>query len=179
MKLQKKNYELKVIHNNEIRIQPTESTYYSSIIKLLRQKETKYYTYKPKELRGFKVVLRNMHHSADQADIKQELEELGHKVMNIHNMQQRGTNKPLPLFTIELESKENNKTIYDIDQLLNCKISFEASHHKRTIPQCSNCQMYGHTKNYCTRDSVCVKCAGKHKTLDCRLLKEHDTPKCA
>lgn len=28
-------------------------------------------------------------------------------------------------------------------------------------------------------DSVCVKCAGKHKTIDCQLTKQDNNPKCA
>lgn len=51
--------------------------------------------------------------------------------------------------------------------------------HKRIISQCSNCQKYGHTKNYCTKDPVCVKCAGAHKTLNCQMIPGKDTVKCA
>lgn len=104
---------------------------------------------------------------------------MGHKVVNISNILQRGTKNPLSMFTIELQTNPNNKTIYSVTNLLHCKISFEPPHHKREIPQCSNCQKYGHTKNYCNKAPICVKCAGKHKTIDCKQTHPESTPKCA
>ena len=46
------------------------------------------------------------------------------------------------------------------------------------IPQCNNCQRLGHTKNFCTREAICVKCAGKHSTTVC-TKKCNTAPKCA
>lgn len=175
----KNKYELKVLKNNEIKIQTQDSNSFSSINTLLKQKDTHYYTYKPKDQKGFKVVLRNMHYSTNKDDIVSELAELGHKVVNISNILQRSTKKPLSLFAIELASSQNNKTIYNVSSLLHCKISFEPPHHKREIPQCSNCQKYGHTKNYCNKLPVCVKCAGNHKTMDCKKSFSSSTVKCA
>ncbi|GBL89003.1 Nucleic-acid-binding protein from transposon X-element [Araneus ventricosus] len=44
--------------------------------------------------------------------------------------------------------------------------------------QCYNCQQLFHHSKFCSRDMVCVKCAGKHKSKDC--VKPPTTPaKCA
>ena len=171
-------YQLKILNNNEVKIQSTESENYSSIIKLLDEKNTRYYTYKPKQQRGFKVVLRNTHYSTNKDEIVSELLEKGHKVTNINNILQRQTKKPLSLFHIELESNPTNKDIYQITNLLHCKISFEPPHHKRVIPQCSNCQKYGHTKNFCHMEPACVKCAGKHRTAECKKPINDSSVKC-
>lgn len=61
------------------------------------------------------------------------------------------------MFFIDLEPNLNNKIIYIIKQLLQCRIVFKAPKPKRDIPQCANCQWYGHTKKYCHRNSS-VKC---------------------
>jgi len=45
------------------------------------------------------------------------------------------------------------------------------------LPQCKNCQSWGHTKSYCHKESRCVKCAGKHTTESCSKPKEVP-PKC-
>jgi len=45
------------------------------------------------------------------------------------------------------------------------------------LPQCKNCQSWGHTKSYCHKESRCVKCAGKHTTESCGKPKEVP-PKC-
>nr|CAI5817631.1 unnamed protein product [Callosobruchus analis] len=40
------------------------------------------------------------------------------------------------------------------------------------------CQQYGHSRTYCNRPYVCVKCGGGHSTASCK--KPKDTPaKCA
>ncbi|KAI4473269.1 hypothetical protein M0802_016212 [Mischocyttarus mexicanus] len=75
--------------------------------------------------------------------------------------------KPLPLFFIELAPQDNNKNIYEINNLLNTIIKIEPPKTKRVIPQCTQCQAYGHTKNYCNRNPACVKCAQKHLTTHC------------
>lgn len=77
--------------------------------------------------------------------------------------------------------KDNNKDIYKIEHLLHCKVIFEPPRPKRTLPQCTNCQKYEHTKNYCTKDPICVKCAGKHSSSSCTINTSSDRTsiKCA
>ena len=87
------SFMLKILAYNEVRIQANDHSTYKQIFEMLKQKGTKLYTFKPKEERGFKIILRNMHFSADQEEIKKELHEKGHKVLNIYNIQQRKTKK--------------------------------------------------------------------------------------
>ena len=178
-KIAPNKFDLKILSNGEVKVQLHSPTHYIETIKMLKLKSTEYYTYKPKNERGFKIILRNMHYSTDMDEIKQELLLQNHKVINIYNILQRGSRNPTSLFSIELETSPNNKEVYSIQYLLNCKISFEPPHHKRTIPQCSNCQKYGHTKNFCNLNPVCVKCAGKHKTADCKKLSNDNSTQCA
>ena len=65
---------------------------------------------------------------------------------------------------VELFSDVSNKYIYDIQYLLHCKVAFEPPRPKCTIPQCANCQQYGHTKAYCHRIPKCVN--PEHLTSD-------------
>jgi hypothetical protein len=44
------------------------------------------------------------------------------------------------------------------------KIVVEAPRKKTSIVQCTRCQSHGHTKTYCSRSFVCVKCGGDHDT---------------
>ena len=173
------NYELQVLKNNEVKIVSANIDQYNSLIEFLNSKSTEYYTFKPKHLRGFKVVLRNMHYSTDLCDIKNELSELGHEVVHIQNMMHTHTKQPMSLFSIELKPKSNNYEIFSLNDLLHCKVKFEKPHKKRTPPQCTNCQKYGHTKNFCTKRPVCVKCAQEHKTSDCLVVLTRDQIKCA
>jgi len=46
-------------------------------------------------------------------------------------------------------------------------VESNSNHHtKREIPQCINCQSYGHTKSFCFRRAKCVKCAGDYPTIN-------------
>lgn len=173
------SFEIKILPKNQVKIQPTSKEAYKTIVKELDVKGTEYYTYKPKHERSFKVILKHMHPSTDTDEIKAALLDLDHSVTNIWNMKQASTNNPLHLFVVELQPKSNNKDIYNIKNLLHCRIKFEPPRPKRTIPQCSNCLAYGHTKTYCRRSPRCIKCAGNHASIDCSRKERSENVKCA
>ena len=82
------------------------------------------------------------------------------------------------LFYVDLEPKENNMEVYNIQYINNMEITFEPPNKRSTIIQCTRCQVYGHSKTYCTGPYKCVKCGEDHMTVDCR--KTRDTPpRCA
>ena len=165
--------------NKNVKIQPHSSEKYLPIVEELKKKNTEFFTYQRKQDKTYKVVLRNMHPSVDINELKNEIESFNHQVIRITNIRQRISQKPLPLFFIELASKDNNKKIYEIEKILNLIVSFEPPRKKRDIPQCLKCQEYGHTKNYCFKCPVCVKCANKHLTSDCPIKEKISDVKCA
>ncbi|EFN89295.1 Nucleic-acid-binding protein from transposon X-element, partial [Harpegnathos saltator] len=142
----------------QIKVQAKDPQIYRTITKELVARNTEFHTYKPKQDRSFRVVLKNMHSSTDMEELKQAINNHGHEVTNIWNVKQRVTKKPLPLFFVEIKPGSNNKEIYKIKTLLQCRIQFEAPRPKREIPQCTGCQRYGHTKSFCFRKPRCVKC---------------------
>jgi len=172
-------YFVKTLRNEQVRVQPTESSIYTSIIKALMEKNTEFHTYKPRQDRSFRVVIRNLHPSTDIQDIKQAIMEKGHEVTNIWNAKQRGTNRPLPLHFIDMKPHPTNKEIYQLTTLLHTTVTVEAPYVKRAIPQCMRCQKYGHTKNYCRNSPKCVKCAEQHLTSECPRRSQDAAVKCA
>lgn len=174
----KDKYDLKVLRNDQVKIQPKTAETYTELVKQLEQRQTEFYTYKPKQERSYKVVLKNMHPSTSLQEIKEELSELGHSVTNIWNIKARTTKKPLPIFFIELKPNNNNKEIYEIKNLLHCQVKIEEPRPKREIPQCAKCQQYGHTKTYCRRQPKCIKCAGNHISSECSRKEKSDDVKC-
>jgi PAX-interacting protein 1 len=133
------NFELKVFHGNQAKIQPKSSDKYTAIIKALAEKHNEFHKYQPKADRSFRTVLRGLHYSTVIRDIKSEIENLGHAVVNIFNIKQSRTNIPLSLFFVDLKPSANNKDIYQIETLHYTKVKFEPPRPKRTIPQCSKC----------------------------------------
>jgi len=174
----KRDYEIKVLRADEVKIQPKSAQAYTIIVRELKNKGTEFHTYKLKQERSFRVVLKNMHPSTDEKELKAAINSLGHQVTNVWNIKNRVTKKPLPMYFIDLKPNVNNKQIYDTKFHLNCRIIFEPPRPKRQIPQCARCQRYGHTRSFCYRKARCVKCAGDHATVDCHRKERSDQAKC-
>jgi hypothetical protein len=122
--INKEDYQLK-IKNNQVKILPINPDSYRKLIKLLKTQNAKFHTYQLKQEIPFRVVLRNIHHSANLDELKYELQNLGHEVTNISNIRHRITKNPLSLFFVDLKRKPNNKEIYSINRLMNSVIKFE------------------------------------------------------
>ena len=71
------------------------------------------------------------------------------------------------MFVIEIESNPSNKEIYKVSSLLHSRVVFEPPRPVRQVPECGNCQQYGHTKSYCRRCPKCIKCAGDYYSKNC------------
>ena len=172
-------YFVKTLSHDQVKVQPTESSVHTVIIKALMDRNTEFHTYKPRQDRSFRVVLKSLHPSTEVNDIKQALQEEGHEVTNVWNVKQRNTNKPLPIHFVDIKPHTTNKDIYKLTTLLHTVVKVETPHIKRNIPQCMRCQKYGHTKNYCRCTSRCVKCAQQHLTSECPGKNPDENVKCA
>ena len=82
-------YLVKTLSNEQVCVQPTESSIYSTVIKSLMEKQTEFHTYKPRQDRSFRVVIQNLHPSTEIKDTKRALVEKGHEVTNVSNAKQR------------------------------------------------------------------------------------------
>jgi len=63
--------------------------------------------------------------------------------------------------------------------VLGYTVKFEPPHPNREIPQCINCQRYGHTKGFCNRKARCVKFAGDHPTFNFPRKTKSENATCA
>lgn len=172
--IDKAEYKYKCINQDCIKISPSSPDSYRKLVSGLTKLNLRFHTYQLKQERAYRVVLRNMHFSTPLEDLKNAVEENGHKVRNIVNARNNYTKKPLSLFFIDLEPNNNNKDVFKIQYLLNAKIVFEPPKRNKEIVQCKRCQRYGHTKSYCRNDFRCVKCGQDHDTKMCK--KPPDAP---
>ncbi len=155
---------LKSLANDVVKVNVGTPELFWNLVKDLRKHNVKFYTYQLKTDRAFKVVIRNLHHSTDVSDIKDELAGMGHEVRNIVNIRHWSTKEKLPLFFVDLEPNENNKTIYELKTLLHTAIRVEApppTPWDRAVQTLS--KIWPHKK-----------CGGEHDNRSCK--KEHDAP---
>jgi hypothetical protein len=165
--LEEEQYYCKALPNETVKINVHSPDSYRGLIKRPQEDKIIHHTYQIREERAYRVVIRHLHHSFPPHEIQAELETLGHKIRNVLNIRHRVTKEPLPLYFVDLEPQDNNKSIYDLQLLCNMKIVVEPPRKKNHIVQCTRCQSYGHTKTYCSRPFACVKCGGEHKTSLC------------
>ena len=76
---------MKTISNETVNIQVFEAEHLISLIKELVARHAEYHTFRPKNEKTFRFVLRGMHHATEPEAIKEQLYELGHVENNIHN----------------------------------------------------------------------------------------------
>lgn len=183
----------KSLANGEVKISCDDENNFREITNLLRHYTTttehalhnlEYYTYQCKSDKPFRVVIRGLNPSMEERDIINELGSLGHNAIKATNVQikKKVNGKPvkvcLPLFFVELTPDVKNKEIYGLDHMLYSKVKVEPPRLRKEIPQCKNCQDFGHTKAYCHRKPKCVKCGNQHPTEDCTKSRK-TASKCA
>jgi hypothetical protein len=157
--------------NDTIKLTCQSPDTYRKLARHMRDNNIIHHTYQPKEERSYRVVIKYLHHSVNIKELKEEIPQHGHKVRNIINAKQRVTKDPLNLFFVDLEPSENNRDIYKINRLQNSVIQIQPSRKGKHLVQCMRCQLYGHTKSYCNRPYVCVKCGGQHSIESCKKSK--------
>jgi len=173
---EEETFQCKVLQNDSIKINTHTTDAYRKLVRHLNSETIVHHTYQMKQNRAYRVVIRNLHYSIPVEEIK-ELRRQGHTVRNIVT-RYRVHKHPLSMFYVDLEPQHNNKDIYNLQYLRNMKIIVEPPNKNRTIIQCTRCQLYGHSKSFCTRPYKCFKCGGNYMTTDCQ--KSKDTPaKCA
>jgi hypothetical protein len=94
----KQQYEIKALADNQVKVQPKTEA------KTKAEKHIEFYTYKFKEERSYRVVLKNMHYSINPQEIKTKIHKPGHTVTNILNIKQYRTKIPLSMFFCRTET---------------------------------------------------------------------------
>ena len=167
------HYSTKSLANNVVKINCNTPEIYRRMITYMKERNIMYHSYQIKEDRAYRVVIKYLHPSVQTADIATELLQYGHKVRNIINARHHRTKESLNIF-VDLEPSDNNKEVYNIDRLQNKLIRIEPPRKFNTVIQCTRCQLYGHSKTYCNRPFLCVKCGGAHNSTTCK--KSNNTP---
>lgn len=151
---------------------------YRAFSSLLNGKNIEYHSYRLPQDRTIDVVMKHVPTDFTDTEVADELKALGFS--NFKLMRVWGKNKePIPIVSLYLDSNiPKNKDIYAVDKLLNCVVFVEPKRRSRNnIPQCINCQRFGHTKNYCKLAPRCMFCGDNHLSANCDKMQEENTVK--
>lgn len=171
----KSKYTTQHNNKNSIKINTTTTEDFRALTTYYDQAKLKYHTFSSPDERLLSVVLRSVPLSLTEEEIKNELiaEYPVKKVVRLLNREKQ----PMPLCVIDLENNEKAKEIFNLRYLMHAVVSAEPRRKPRDIPQCTRCQRYGHTKNFCKLTPRCVKCQESHHFTECK--KDKDTaPTC-
>lgn len=147
----------------------------------LIKNEIKFYAMQPKAERPRKIVIRGLPIDIPCEEIKHELTERGFQIQRLTQLRRFDKVKQqrinLPLFLVNLYVSDNFVEIYDIGELLGFIVKIERFKNK-SARQCYNCQRFHHSSEVCHLEPRCLKCAGSHKTTECKKPKT-EPAKCA
>ena len=161
-------FTIKLLNNKTYKVSVTNSDDYRSVTKNLNLFGISWYSFENVQSRPIKVIVKNLHHSWDPAEIIGDLKQQNLNAIAATQKLKFKTKEPLDMFLISFDSSENIQRIYGIKTILNSVVKIEPPKRSTLIPQCKLCQSFGHTRNYCGKQARCVKCAGKHLTVDCK-----------
>ena len=161
-------FQATMMAGEKVKLNTNDEKGYRKLTQVVKDMKVEWYSFENKQSRPIKVVVRNLHQTCRQEIIKMELVKKGLKILEVHQIIRRKDKVPLPLFILTFSKDEDIKKIYEIKEIFHMRVIIEALRKPKLIPQCKNCQEYGHTQKYCGRDPRCVKCAGKHHTRECK-----------
>lgn len=143
---------------------------YSRLIRYLASdpEHIKFHTFQMKQTKTFRAVIRNLNKNTPTTWIHEQVTKLGYQVVSVNVIKNRHTKALLPLFQVEIvcNDKEPSTQLLQLTQLGNKQVTIEPQLCQNVV-QCHRCQKFGHSKNYCQRPFVCVKCAGNHPSVIC------------
>lgn len=133
----------------------------------LKERCINYITYTPKADRKNILVVKGIHPSYTDEDIKEELKLEGIPAIKVSIFRStKAKDKKFNCHVVEVDKSTPIADIIKKTLILNQRVHWE--HFKSSgIGQCKNCQGYGHSATNCGMPYVCVKCKDKHAPGEC------------
>lgn len=149
---------------------------YQDLLETFKKSRLQYFTYAEKHriVKTNKFILKGIELSEDIRTVTEAFQGIpGVKdVRRLRRTDEMGIHYDIPeiLITTTPEVKINQiKAVRAVNSVL-----FRVSPYKdvKELPQCHNCQEFGHTKRYCGKRNVCVRCSGNHLITECPRTTE-------
>lgn len=168
-----KKFEIRVMSIG-VRISITEKDEFAAFCQHLQEKSYNYFMYHTNDTQPRKILLFGLH--------KMEVDKI-QKILAEHNVQPTeitgrylsgGQNQYVyTLYFAPTSPNASNKDmcaeLKKISHIDNIKVNWEPyqTNGFQNLPQCRNCQLFGHSSVNCHMPTRCLVCAGEHKTANC------------
>lgn len=171
------NAIIKIVNDKTFKINVQNENDYKTLSALLNENDYSWHTYENKQNRPIKVMANKLHHSVSPDQIVQDMIKRGYKIIEATGKLKYKTKQPLNMFMLSFRHDESVDKIYEIRDILGYRVEILPLRKSKLVPQCKKCQAYGHTQKYCAMEPRCVRCTGKHLTINCDKPKT-EQPRC-
>lgn len=152
-----------------LKTQKVETTREAIAISNIRQTQTK--TNIPRNCTHSQFLMYDVDHETSLKDLYEDLWERDIYATEIQRFTKLTENGRKPTKTVKV-----TQIGFDIpDRVLACMQSFRTALYLPKPRQCSNCWLFGHSKNSCRSKTTCRICAQQHEEKDCI---NSSNPKC-
>lgn len=139
------------------------------------EQNVQYYTYQNPEHTNMSVVIRNIPISITETEIENELK-ANYNIKKVTRLLNKDK-KPIPICAVEITKDGKELDIFKLQRLNHSIVEVQPRRKSSNIPQCTRCQRFGHTKNYCKLEPRCIKCLEPHHYSECPKSR-NDQPMC-
>lgn len=153
------------IRGDKIKVITISIEDFRKLTKFFDDNNVRYHTFLAPDEKRLSVIIRSIPISYTDEEIFDELNE-HYPVRRVTRLLNRDK-FPMPLCAVELDDDEIGQSIFELERFKHAIIEVEPRKKSKEIPQCINCQRFGHTKNYCKLDPRCVKCREYHHFSKC------------
>lgn len=173
------DFEIKRNRNNTATLKLSKFEDFEKTNNILKQAESIYYTFTPKNQKVKSFVLRGLNNSYDENEVKEAIESQQIQDLKIFNVKRISTKKSIegnfkiPLFVVQITPDSDSSSLLKIKHLDHIMITWE-SLRKRLYTQCRRCQRLNHVSANCQMPFRCVKCGGGHEPGKCEIKADSD-----
>lgn len=114
-----------------------------------------YHTFQLPEERQLKVVIRGIPEGIPEKEVEKELSERNIPFSSVKRLGNK--ERKFPMMLVNAPKNEEAKKIFDMEDLLSCRVSIEPKRRPTRVNQCFRCQKFGHVQYRCTAEPRCMK----------------------
>lgn len=176
-------FKIKNINKHKSKLYFADPLLHAEMLKLLREKPVKAYSFTPKELKQMSLVMRGLYYNIDLNVVKEALDKavpgVVSKVTKYTTPFSIKNNFDTGLVLVSLLPGKTLNDVSHIHDVLSQTITWEKPNKKEKEIQCHRCQRWGHISKNCGSEFNCVKCDKKHPPGEClRSKSETSEPHC-
>jgi len=159
------DFHIKFTNNNTNLYIHTQEKY-SQYKETLAKSKVPFHTYSNKSEKTHAFVVHGFWNEPEPEEITAALNER-HEIPVIKTY--RMSTRKRPLYMVVTKTEVTLRHLTKINKLLNVSVTWERHVNKKGISQCHRCQAWGHATSNCYKAYKCLKCAGEHNTILCKI----------